>query len=181
MRILVVLIALFPALASAQTYDLDLTLDGVKYAGDFTWTIGASGLGDFTNVSITGTNGVTLNVGEDLQQGIEGAPPGADGIWFLNSQDQTLGITLLDPLGGARVPFYSIYSNINGPQAHQYCDPGPDVCSGLVLKEVRHVSAPELDPAPLSGALTLLCGGVLVLRGRRSRASQLSGSSLFTS
>jgi hypothetical protein len=35
----------------------------------------------------------------------------------------------------------------------------------------RSVAAPELDPAPLGGALTLLGGGLLVLRGRRSASS----------
>jgi len=176
MRVFVALLALLAALpAFAQTYDMDLTLDGVTYAGDFTWTIGKSGFGDFTNVSINGSNGVNLNIGEDLQQGILGQPPGADGIWFLNSQDQSLGIQLIDPLGGREVPFYSVYSNINGPEAQQYCDPGPDICSGLVLKEVRggH-SAPELDSGSLAGALTLLCGGLLVLRARRWRGSRFA-------
>jgi hypothetical protein len=39
---------------------------------------------------------------------------------------------------------------------------------GIAL--AQSVNAPELDPASLGGALTLLGGGVLVLRGRRLRA-----------
>jgi hypothetical protein len=43
-------------------------------------------------------------------------------------------------------------------------------CGPLQIESVTYTFAPELDPAPLTGALTLLAGGLLVLRGRRSHA-----------
>ena len=39
-----------------------------------------------------------------------------------------------------------------------------------VVQAPGHVQAPEIDPAATVGALTLLLGGLLVLRGRRTRA-----------
>jgi hypothetical protein len=45
----------------------------------------------------------------------------------------------------------------------------PEVFPGGIAE--GSVAAPELDPAPLGGALTLLGGGLLVLRGRRSVSS----------
>jgi hypothetical protein len=44
------------------------------------------------------------------------------------------------------------------------------ICGPLRVTSVGYTFAPELDPASLSGALTLLGGGLLVLRGRRSLA-----------
>lgn len=51
---------------------------------------------------------------------------------------------------------------------HANCAP-PGPCGPLTIDAPDYTFAPELDPASLSGAVTLLCGGVLVLRGRRSR------------
>lgn len=49
------------------------------------------------------------------------------------------------------------------------CPNGPTgPCGPLQLESLQYTIAPELDPASLSGALTLLGGGVLVLRGRRT-------------
>jgi hypothetical protein len=52
----------------------------------------------------------------------------------------------------------------------QACSRG--ACSPLYITHADYsfARAPELDPASLGGALTLLAGGVLVLRDRRSRA-----------
>jgi hypothetical protein len=36
-------------------------------------------------------------------------------------------------------------------------------------RSVTTVAAPEIDPASMLGGLTLLCGGLAVLRGRRSK------------
>jgi hypothetical protein len=50
------------------------------------------------------------------------------------------------------------------------CPRGPSgPCGPLKIVSLKYAFAPELDPASLSGAVTLLCGGLLVLRGRRSR------------
>jgi hypothetical protein len=43
-------------------------------------------------------------------------------------------------------------------------------CGPLQITSLNYALAPELDPASLSGAMTLFVGGLLVLRGRRSRA-----------
>jgi hypothetical protein len=45
----------------------------------------------------------------------------------------------------------------------------PEVFPGRIAQ--GSVAAPELDLAPLGGALTLLGGGLLVVRGRRSASS----------
>ena len=53
-------------------------------------------------------------------------------------------------------------------------DVGPATCYSaghrgpLEIESVTYTFAPELDPATLSGALTLLAGGLLMLRGPRS-------------
>jgi hypothetical protein len=36
-------------------------------------------------------------------------------------------------------------------------------------KAVTTIAAPEIDPASIVAGLTLLCGGLAVLRGRRSK------------
>jgi hypothetical protein len=51
------------------------------------------------------------------------------------------------------------------------CRNGPGgPCGPLQISSLQYNFAPELDPASLSGALTLLGGSLLVFRGRRSRA-----------
>ena len=40
-------------------------------------------------------------------------------------------------------------------------------------KTVKPVTAPEIDPASAMGGLTLLLGGLVVLRGRRSKSSEV--------
>jgi hypothetical protein len=40
-------------------------------------------------------------------------------------------------------------------------------------KPVKPVAAPEIDPASAMGGLTLLLGGLAVLRGRRSKTSEV--------
>jgi hypothetical protein len=50
------------------------------------------------------------------------------------------------------------------------CAGNGGLCPAFQVTSAAYVfSAPEIDPASLSGALTLLGGGLLVLRGRRSR------------
>jgi hypothetical protein len=39
-------------------------------------------------------------------------------------------------------------------------------------KSKKTVAAPEIDPASAMGGLTLMVGGLLVLRGRRSKVSK---------
>ena len=40
-------------------------------------------------------------------------------------------------------------------------------------KTTKPVTAPEIDPASAMGGLTLLLGGLVVLRGRRSKNSEV--------
>jgi hypothetical protein len=40
-------------------------------------------------------------------------------------------------------------------------------------KGTKPVTAPEIDPASAMGGLTLLLGGLVVLRGRRSKTSEV--------
>jgi hypothetical protein len=53
--------------------------------------------------------------------------------------------------------------------AAPFCADG--ACGPMYVTSVDYHFAPELDPASLSGAVTLLVGSVMVLRGRRSRVS----------
>jgi hypothetical protein len=51
------------------------------------------------------------------------------------------------------------------------CPNGPgQLCGPMQIESLVYTFTPELDPAALSGALTLLGGGLLVLLGRRSHA-----------
>jgi hypothetical protein len=156
--------------ASAQTYDIDLTVDGNAYTGAFTYSVsGQEAI--FTNVSISG-GGFTLNIGEDLVPGT----PGADGIWFINSKQQTLGIQLLSPLGGQSDAFADVYLNTTGTQAGQsWCNPGPSACPGLSLTEAvaqplgTLARAPEIDAGAAGSALTLLGCCLLIFASKSTR------------
>jgi hypothetical protein len=59
--------------------------------------------------------------------------------------------------------------NVAGIGGDEPCAGNPGICL-LRVASVDYTFAPEPDPATLGGALTLLGGGLLVLRGRRSRA-----------
>jgi hypothetical protein len=60
-----------------------------------------------------------------------------------------------------------------GPVCHQYCDRTVgDAGLGQSFKAgawTQATMAPEIDPASAASGLTLLAGGLLVLRGRRQR------------
>jgi hypothetical protein len=175
MKKLAFLLCLMAGAASAQTYDLDLVMDGNAFTGQFTYDRHTD---VFTNVSIAG-DGMTLNSGEDLEAGIADERPAADYLWFINPQQQTLGIQLLAPLGRKSSTFTDVYLNTTGTQAgSSWCDPGPSTCFGMSLIEVRAdpvgritaaTRAPELDPSSMAAALTLLGCCVLMWGGKRER------------
>jgi hypothetical protein len=65
-----------------------------------------------------------------------------------------------------------------GPPDCPYGPGGP--CGPPRAVSIDYHFAPELDPASLSGALTLLCGGLLVLRGRRPASANVRCEILAT-
>ena len=50
---------------------------------------------------------------------------------------------------------------------HQQCDQWQDRHEDIKGGDPRPAAAPEIDPAGAMGALTLLAGGLAVMRGRR--------------
>jgi hypothetical protein len=167
MRVFVAILFMIPLFAAAQTasaqvYDLNLTIDGVSYGGQFTYSFAPNGLGVFSDVNITG-NGFTFNSGDDPEQAILGNGPGDDQILFTTHNQDDLFLKLVAPLGGRESTFTEVsFLWANG--STMACNPGPDTCSVLSL-----VLAPELDVASLGGVVALMCCGFMMFAPRRVR------------
>jgi hypothetical protein len=127
--------------AAAQTYYVDLLMDGHNYAGTFDYTRSTDIISD---VDISG-NGAHFFVDSAP---LHDSQWSNSYVWFLGKDNETLGFQLVAPLGGAERTFTDVYLNVGGAQS--WCDPGPSTC------EMSLARAPEIDGSGAIGALTLL-------------------------
>lgn len=85
----------------------------------------------------------------------------------------------IDPIPLSVYPYYTVISFNDDPPAKTFEDWQPgyngyygwtDGIGGSTFTP-HNVAAPEIDPSGMGSALTLLVGGLAVLRGRRSQSS----------
>ena len=133
----------------------------------------ASALGDnLSNVVVSFTTLSSGPTGYNFSDGLTGAASGEGGgatFTFSTSSTGAIKSWTFDIAQDA-TEFTSF-----GPVCHQYCDQTVgDAGLGQSFKAgswTRATTAPEMDPVSAASGLTLLAGGLLVLRGRRRLAS----------
>jgi hypothetical protein len=95
----------------------------------------------------------------------EGLPPSAD-----SSEVFQLSFNIAPPLGGAAKSIglsnvvFTIDENSTGIYS---CSTTPGQIGGVGCPTTTLTKAPEIDPASAAGGITLLLGGLSVMRGRR--------------
>jgi hypothetical protein len=173
-----------PMAAESQTYDLDITMQGVStFDGSFTFNsagtcfgsapyCGGGTIPDFTDIHVSDTFDGGAFTG--IQKGtagaldlvdFEGLPPSTT-----SSEIFQLSFNYAPALGGAANKFalsdivFNVDNNVTGLF---HCGtssggPGSESCPTETLTK-----APEIDPVSVAGALALLLGGLAVLRGTR--------------
>jgi hypothetical protein len=149
-------LALLSGVAGAQTYNLTLNMGAYQFSGEVGPIISVTGDGyDFT----AGGNGGLID--------LEGAPT----VQAAGSEVFTLEYILTGTqITGALLQTdgqmgYSC-GTIPGYSPPPFTNEG-GACSGSVV-DPPAMKAPELDVGRTAGALTLLCCGVLILKGRRA-------------
>jgi hypothetical protein len=143
--------------ASTVVYDFTVYLAGIGAGGGFTGSL------DYSNGAVTDLSWV--NFGPWTVRSGRG-----DLLSFTNTEGDVLTTTLGGPLGGRTDTTSPFVISLAAGGGESWCG-GSGFCnSPIVLTETHSIAhAPELGPASLSGALTLLGGGLLVLRARRLR------------
>jgi hypothetical protein len=160
------LLCLLASPCFAQTYNVDVNVNGQSYLGQFTY---ANGI--YSNVSINSGQFTSIF---QAQAAVGGVPDGSTyTLWFNNAQTGlNMGVDLITPevngfsqLGGSDYKgTYATVQTAAGPYTSCYVGSGCSIDISQVVEEVRQ--APELDPSTGLAAMALLVGGMAVWRGR---------------
>jgi hypothetical protein len=147
---------LFAGAASAQTYDLDLNMGAYQFSGEVGPVVNVAGSGyDFT----AGGAGYLID--------LEGAPTlQAAGSYVFTLQYYLTGTQITGALLQTDGQMGYSCGTIPGYTPPPMTAEG-GACVGSVV-DPPAMKAPELDVGRTAGALTLLCCGVLILKGRRA-------------
>ncbi len=148
-------IGLFAGAAHAQNivYDFTLYLAGLGAGGPWQGSFDYFS-GTITNFTFQGEQWQTLSQGDTLS--------------FQDAAGSILTTSLYTPLGGQSASAHDFVYNFPGGGYMGWC--GSAQCDQPVtFTAEKAVSAPELDSGSMASALTLLFGGLAVLRGRREK------------
>ena len=158
MKLLIALLFITPAFG--QTYDFSAAPEACAACG------GEFGSFDYNAGAITNFN---WNYAWSPQS-VNG-----DTFSFVNPLGDTLIMSLYTPLGGQSATgsdfliYYAGGGDYGYCQGTGLCDQGPMVFTAENKVSQFSAQAPEIDPAGWVSGLTLLIGGLLVLRGRLLR------------
>jgi MYXO-CTERM domain-containing protein len=151
-------LALFSGVASAQTFDFDLTMGSYSFDGTISPTVAVTdgiGGGMLTEANTGSSGGVLINL-----EGASSAQAAGSEIW-----------TLQYTLSGTQIvgAFYTQDGNNGWSCGNDTPSGGNDylgACKGSVVDPPA--AAPEMDSGTALAALTLLGGLLLVRRGKRA-------------
>jgi hypothetical protein len=180
-----------PQLLTPQQFAASFT--SAPFTGNITASLQESGSagGEVLSgtVNVTGSAGTNINLSFGLAALEYGSPPflafdGSSGtvnllmsngaitgatmdITFSSYHEPTMFLTI-GPTGSATLDY--LYNGTNGPCTQQGADE-PNPCTLTAASNSAGVwqatGAPEIDPASAASGLTLLLGGLAVMRGRR--------------
>jgi hypothetical protein len=185
-------LAVGPIAVQAQTYDLDITMtapagylsgfgvqgSSVTFMGSFVFNGSGTCFGSASSCAVGTTPDFThVNISDPLGGGMFTLASGSSGELDLVDQSPSslpigngptsLSFDLNAPLGGSKPTIgisnetYVLFPNSTGIFGCGFVFTPEVTCSKAAL-----TTAPEIDPASAGAALTLLLGGLLVLRGR---------------